>query len=167
MRLEVLHRRYREDHLAWVKHAHPEVRIVGGKDVAFSGKGPPDFVGALMGGRSVCFDAKETRDSTWSFGLLKDHQARDLGAVRRMGGLSFLFIWFRHVNPGVLGCVMWEDLEDRWWRWRESGGRPASIRFDDPAVVVCDGEGDWIRALGVGDDRIEGRPREVGAASAG
>ena len=145
-RIQLHNRELLHQGLGWVVDCHPQAKVVGGK-LQFIGKGPPDFVGLLLGCQPVLFDAKETRKDTWSFGLLKPHQALALDAYRTMGGHSFLIIYYS--NRQEFNLVLWADLADIWWDWYNSprGSRKkASIKHNSKLLHTIE-EGKWSPVL--------------------
>lgn len=132
--LEIWNRQYQRDGLAYVVRCHPEAKVMGGS-LIFSEKGPPDFMGAVQGGKLVCFDAKETSAARLSFVSIKRHQAAALSAVDAAGGVAFIAA--RFLNPAAEGpksravrgekgakvsagsgpisvVFLWRDIEMRW-----------------------------------------------------
>ena len=57
-----------------------------------------DYTGTLKGGKSIAFDAKETRSKT-SFPLanIEDHQLAYLQFQQKLGGIAFFMIHFKVV----------------------------------------------------------------------
>ena len=140
--LNHMHRQYREDRLAVVLQAHPEVRVVNGK--ALRSKGPPDYFAQVGGLGGVLFDAKTHRGPTWGFRGLADHQAKDLDAWRDRGGISGIVLRL----GGAGYWVDWAVLGPIWWDWREKTGDRASL---DREWLLCYAEAmegaDWLGAL--------------------
>lgn len=120
--LDRWHDQYRRDQRAVVTRTHPPIVLLsrigarGQFRACFEGKAPPDYIGRVAG-VAVCFDAKESATSTWSFGLLEDHQARDLEAWSLdPSAVAALAIRF---GSGECWWVDWRELGPRWWAWRE------------------------------------------------
>lgn len=59
-----------------------------------------DYTGTLNGGKSIAFDAKETRSKT-SFPLanIEEHQLAYLSFQQKLGGIAFFMIHFKTVYP--------------------------------------------------------------------
>lgn len=149
LQLELQHRAYRAEGLAWVRKTEPAVKAVGGV-LKYVGKGPPDFIGFIAdGGRGVVFDAKSTRAARWQYKWLKDHQARDLGEALDVGAHAFLVIKY---GGGPLFMLPWSMLREEWWAWRKATGTTVSIADDDHRLVPLDGA-DWLATLEVADVR--------------
>lgn len=144
-RLAVRHRAYQEAGLAWVVAAHPGTKVVRGQ-VLHTSKGPPDFVGCIDGGQTVCFDAKETSQDRWPFDKLKLHQAMHLEAVWARGGLAFLVVcWKKHRRFAV---VPWSLLRGPWFAWssKDAESSAASLHLVDPIIIPID-DADWLGAV--------------------
>lgn len=139
--LELWHRDYRRDQVAFVVKCNPPIRVLPHGKFAWRGKGPPDFFG-VAGGRAVCFDAKDCNTKRWPFkdgrASLKPHQARDLEANQVNGGTSFVALRFNGkpwVLPWILlGPLYWngplKSLNDR-------GVREIGIRMGDDGWIGC------------------------------
>ena len=121
-----------------VMRAHPPIGL--------RQKGPPDFFGVLPGGMGILFDAKSTESRRLSFGAIPEHQARALEAWEAAGGVAGIAAKV----DGSGWWIPWTTLGPQWWRWREEGGRPASVDLDWLGTNAgALGEGaDWLRVVG-------------------
>lgn len=135
VQLDVWHDAYRREQLAWIQHLDAPFKQVGAlrPDNTFlavrSAQGPPDYVGVVHGqphGVPVVFDAKEAKKKRWSFGLLHDHQARDLSA-NDLTGFSFIALML----DGAPWVVPWSALSPMWWAWRRKKLKKASLTMAD------------------------------------
>lgn len=144
LRLKRWHIQYGEQGLAHIVRCHPGATPVGDGRVVFSEEGPPDFQGTLRGGRTVCFDAKETRRNTFAFSSLPGHQAFDLEQTHLMGGLSFLAIR----NSTLAVVVLWERIRNDYLLWargvRLQPPKLPSIRLADHLPMTEDG---WLPVI--------------------
>jgi hypothetical protein len=94
----------------------------------YAAGGPPDYAGIALG-VGFAFDAKQSLTSDrFAFSLLKDHQAGHLDSAVRAGGYSWLLVQLRLRSY----LFWWDRLAPHWWRWKRAGGRPASLKPDDP-----------------------------------
>lgn len=132
--LENWHRAYRADRLAWVVKTNPPVKLLQGGAV-FSAKGPPDYIGTLVGGRCVVFDAKDTASARWNLAEVKEHQAAHLQHASQLG--AFCFIALRQRGAGFV--LPWDAIEPLYRAWfRGDAGR------GDGSLTEAD-----VRRLGV------------------
>jgi hypothetical protein len=94
VQLDHWHAGYRARGLADVQRVHPGVRVLGRPDAkgqfraCWSGVGPVDFMGTLLGGRSVAFDAKSCASASWSRSVIPDHQAAMLDRWTKLGAYT-------------------------------------------------------------------------------
>lgn len=149
------HRRYRRDELAWIIHCHPRVkrikelgkgRFIGAADRA----GPPDFAGAIDGGRSVVFDAKSTTRTRWPLSDLAAHQAKHLEAAHRRGACAFVLL-----RMGATAYLLpWSALGPAYWRWAEGNAKrgEASLTAEDCeqmgiAIDAHPASAGWLEAV--------------------
>jgi len=60
---------------------------------------PTDYIGCILGGRGLAFDAKETTSKT-SFPLanIHDHQINFLSLFEKVGGMGGFLIWFKEID---------------------------------------------------------------------
>lgn len=144
--LERWHDAYRRDRRAVVLRCHPGVKMLAPPDkggvfrAAFSGEGPPDFVG-VVAGRGLVFDAKSTQAAKWPLAKLKDHQARDLSAWVANGGLAGLAVLIREQAV----WFDWAVVGAAWWAWRRGEGGAASWGAEMGKTF---GDGGWIDVVG-------------------
>lgn len=161
--LEAWHDLYARRGTAHVTRTPPSVRPIGAFEggqfrAVYTGKGPPDYMGAVaVPGRlavPVVFDAKEELSGQpkaglkFAFSKIPDHQATDMDRFTAVGALTFVAVnvpWRQYV-------VWWAGLSPYWWRWREEGGRPASL----PLAKLMPTEGNLDRCSMV--DLQEGLP---------
>lgn len=141
--------------LFWLRTG-AEVRQIGDSDEtgAFKAarvkKGPPDFF-VMAAGMAILGDFKETRKATWPFSSLEEHQAKDLDAHQRQGGVSVLLLRFLPAKgrPATF-VVLWRLLGPLWWRWsRGSVARgEGSLSREVAAEVGTAYEGlEWLNSL--------------------
>lgn len=85
----------------------------------FEQKSTVDYIGAVQG-IPVCFDAKECAANTFPLANVHPHQIRFMRDFEKQGGVSFLLIFFNHLDR--LYYLRLEKLLEFWER-REQGGR--------------------------------------------
>lgn len=132
-RLEAWHDDYRRNRLAYVIKCNPPIKLLsspvkGRFRACFVGTGPPDYMG-LADGRPVAFDAKDCTRARWPLADLARHQALDLEAHRKQGGVSAVALRLR----GAGWWLPWEALHPLWWAVRrgEAVRGDASLSVDD------------------------------------
>jgi penicillin-binding protein-related factor A (putative recombinase) len=119
--LEVQHHRYRSDRRALILRAPSDRRKPS----------PPDYFG-VVGGRFVCFEAKDSKRPRFAFDLLIRHQAIDLEATNEHGGCAFVLARL----AGDAYLIPWRDVSDDYF-----GGKIASVA--PLPQWACDGA-DWL-----------------------
>lgn len=92
--------------------------LKGGRIIGCAG--PPDFLGTIQGGRSICFDCKQTSEKySFPVAVVPAHQRRWLVRNGRMGAVAGLLI--EATAEGRLYWMGWKLLEgmgDR-WEWKQ------------------------------------------------
>lgn len=154
--LESEHDRYRRLGLATVWKAEPRRDMRG----RFIGKAPPDYVGVLKGGRAVVFDAKDCEQARWPLANLKRHQAMDLEATWKAGGLAFIALRMRHGERSkwTQWAVPWTRLRIDYQQWASAGATHAAsldVNYLRNWAEAFEG-GDWLRAAQKADEEEEG-----------
>ena len=147
--LDALHNRYRAAGRAWVVKVPAPYRVLGAPkggrfSAAFEGEGPPDYF-AVIRGRAVVFDAKQTAADRWGFSALAEHQAEHFEEVTLQGGYAFVLLWL----GGGVRVVPWSALGPRWWAWCAQTGRAvpgtASLSAADLDGIAHRCQGcDWL-----------------------
>lgn len=143
--LDHLHIRYRAAMRAYVTKTPSPYRVLGvpkgGRfSGVFEGEGPPDYF-AVIGGRAVVFDAKQTAADRWGFSALAQHQAEHFEEVTLQGGYAFALLWL----GGVVRVVPWSALGPRWWSW---WGTTGTARPGTASLSVADLDAIGHRCVG-------------------
>lgn len=108
---------YKKNGIAVINKVPTPVTVLKSGKGFFKGKSTVDYTGTLKGGQFVCFEAKETKQTS-SFPLknIHQHQIEYMRAVECMGGLAFLIV--RFVNFKGQGerffRLNFNDLIERW-----------------------------------------------------
>lgn len=140
--LERWHARYATALRAWVVKTNPEASLIRGR-LVYKAKAPPDFVGQLIGGRAVAFDAKHYDSGhVFPFDALADHQGRDLELCHRLGGVAFVAFRLRDSRY----IVPWSTMREAYWVWRKTPSDKrvqASIPVADMLPMPEDGWLSW------------------------
>ncbi|MCR4642822.1 MAG: Holliday junction resolvase RecU [Lachnospiraceae bacterium] len=99
----------------------------------FEQKSTVDYIGAVQG-VPVCFDAKESADTTFALKNIHPHQFAFMADFEAQEGVSFLLIHFTSID--VLYYLRFRELK-KYWERAEEGGRK-SFRYDelDPEFVI-------------------------------
>lgn len=92
----------------------------------FEQKSTVDYIGAVQG-IPVCFDAKECNTDTFPLHNIHAHQVAFMQAFEKQGGISFLILYFSHLNE--LYYMTFREL-CRFWQRAENGGRK-SVRKEE------------------------------------
>lgn len=92
----------------------------------FEQKSTVDYIGAVQG-IPICFDAKECSKDTFSLANIHEHQVVFMGEYELQGGISFLIIFYSHLNKFYY--MRYEELK-KFWDRKEEGGRK-SFRLDE------------------------------------
>ncbi|MCP4307289.1 MAG: hypothetical protein GY788_20955 [bacterium] len=114
--------RYQAKGDACVWKTHPEAFLRQGR-LAYKAKGPPDYMGALAGGRAVVFEAKRCAAGTkrWPLSKLLEHQAGALDRYAALGAITFVALRWGRVGwllPWAHGPrLLAPDLPELWQRW--------------------------------------------------
>lgn len=123
--------RYRRDHLALVqKIPTPITPINIDKEnhhitlAYFEQKSTVDYIGNVQG-IPVCFDAKECATERFALQNIHEHQMQYMEEFERQQGISFLIIYFKHVD--LYYYVPFRDVK-RFWDRALQGGRKSFQR---------------------------------------
>lgn len=142
--LEAECNRARRDGLGWVTRTHAPVRVLGARVDGFVGAwvgvGGPDFVGVLRGGQALAFDAKHTALARFGFSNIPRHQALDLGAVSRHGGVAGIALKMENGQY----WVPWRTIEDAW-----HACHAGTARRGDSSLTV-----DWLAGNALAFNRL-------------
>ncbi len=94
-------------------------------------KSTVDYVGTLLGGKSVCFDAKETKGKSFPLANVKKHQMEYMGNAVKLGGRAFIIVSFTDINK--IYRLEYERLKDYWDIWQNNKGKRgyASIPLEE------------------------------------
>lgn len=155
--LDGLHKLYGAADRAYVAKVPAPYRVTsspkgGHFHGVFEGEGPPDYF-ALVGGRALVFDAKQTSGDRWRFEALAEHQARHMDAATRHGAFAFVLLWM----GGSVWVVPWGALGPLWWAWARRSERstagtaslsPAQLREMAQPCQGCDWLPVVLRLLG-------------------
>lgn len=116
-------------HVAHVGPPHARVKIAGRIVVVVVGDGPADYQGTLRGGRHIALEAK-SRALRLDRAHIEKHQADDLDAVHRLGGLALLAVELHTSDARTLGrwVVPWGDVP-----WQSPRGGRGSVGPEDLA----------------------------------
>ena len=134
--LEQWHRRYHRDRLACVAKTHPPAKLVRGR-LAYSARGPPDYIGVLQDGTGIAFEAKESGAKRWRLSQIKPHQAQVLEAYQVMGGVSGVALRWH-------GDGWWLDWADLGPVYRQKGIGSLTDRTIEEIGTPIDAAEGWI-----------------------
>ena len=86
---------YKKNGIAVINKVPTPVTVLKSGKGFFKGKSTVDYTGALKGGQFVCFEAKETKQTS-SFPLknIHQHQIEYMRNITECGGLAFLIVRF-------------------------------------------------------------------------
>jgi recombination protein U len=135
--LDGLHAAYNAAGRAWVIKVPAPYRVLGKPTgsrftAAWEGEGPPDYAGAV-GGRPICFDAKQTAGDRWSFDALAPHQAQHFDRAAAQGVACFVLLWL----DGNVWLVPWATLGPRWWAWRERRALREAVPYGSASLSTA------------------------------
>lgn len=125
---------YRNSGLALVQKIPTPITPVqlnghGQISLAFFGeKSTVDYIGAVQG-VPVCFDAKESKTTTFPLANIHQHQVDFMRDFREQGGVAFFLLNFTSEGDDVFYFLSIDEL-DKYWARAEAGGRK-SFRFDE------------------------------------
>lgn len=108
---------YKRAGMAVINKVPTPVTVLKNGKGFFKGKSTVDYTGTLKGGQFVCFEVKETKQTS-SFPLknIHQHQIEYMRDVEYMGGLAFLIV--RFVNFKGQGehffRLGFDELVERW-----------------------------------------------------
>lgn len=141
--IELWNREYRLASQARVVKCHPGAKITE-RGMVYESAGPPDFMGALNGGRLVVFDAKEVQGMRMPLKNLKPHQANDLEDFYRLGAYAFILVQWMHGDKVTSRTLhRWENFGSMYRAWQSGGDGPASLTPFDGELLL---EG-WLPLL--------------------
>lgn len=92
----------------------------------FDKKSTVDYIGVVQG-IPVCFDAKECHSNTFPLQNVHEHQINFMEAFEAQGGISFLLIWFTHLETYY---YLPFSLLQTFWKRAAEGGRK-SFRIEE------------------------------------
>lgn len=99
----------------------------------FEQKSTVDYIGAVQG-VPVCFDAKECAANTFPLANVHPHQIRFMRDFERQGGVSFLLIFFNHLDR--LYYLRLEKLLEFWERMEAGGRKSFTIQELEPEFYL-------------------------------
>jgi recombination protein U len=93
--IETTNRQYNITGKAVIEKMEVGNKFIDGQMI-YSSKGPPDFMGAMTGGRAVVFDAKSTKGKSLPLVNItrRDHQLNFLEKMDALGALAFYLVEF-------------------------------------------------------------------------
>lgn len=77
----------------------------------YAKKGQPDFLGTIVGGKSIIMEAKHTNGTNIRFDRISLHQERELEGTHRLGGIAVVLISFSMKNFYSVPWVNWKDMK--------------------------------------------------------
>lgn len=96
--------KYKEQNLALIQKIPTPIKPIkidkGSRHITlayFEQKSTVDYVGVVQG-VPVCFDAKECATNTFPMLNIHDHQVEFMKKFEEQGGISFLLIYYTHLN---------------------------------------------------------------------
>lgn len=99
------------------------------KTWVFSKKSTVDYVGTLMGGHSIAFEAKQTKLKTrFDFSNIGFHQMEHLKQQTILGGSAFLLIEFTHHNK--IFFVDYRDIAPHFYKAWEDDEAVKSLKYE-------------------------------------
>lgn len=99
----------------------------------FEQKSTVDYIGAVQG-VPVCFDAKECAANTFPLANVHPHQIRFMRDFEQQGGVSFLLIFFNHLDR--LYYLRLEKLLEFWERMEAGGRKSFTIQELEPEFYL-------------------------------
>lgn len=122
--LDITNKQYLNTRKADVKKIPTPVKILNVTGSKVSGtltKGEfTDYIG-ISNGRSIVFDAKETKQSRFPLKNLHDHQYRFLKSWHEQGAAAFLIVSFA-TKQGEIYYLPFESLQ-KFWEAAQKGGQ--------------------------------------------
>jgi recombination protein U len=133
--IEVSNRMYFEKGLAAVSKRPTPVRVVSNKAGRITGffekPSTVDYDGTLPGGRSIVFEAKQSKKPRFDLSNMEQHQVDYLAKCHDLGAISFVLIELLTIRTVYL--MPYQSFR-YFWDKRKSGRGSASISLDDFAV---------------------------------
>ena len=100
--IEASCRQYEQRNLAVIRKIPTPVKVLSNKGGRVSGfyekKSTVDFEGTLRSGRSIAFDAKETKGKSLSFNNIQQHQLDYMESISKMNGTAFIITYFSELD---------------------------------------------------------------------
>lgn len=79
-----------------------------------------DYIGGVIQGVPICFDAKETASSNFPLKNIHEHQIEYMEAFEAQKGVAFVLVWFSQMDEFYylpFGTIL------EYWNKARSGGR--------------------------------------------
>ncbi len=92
----------------------------------FNEKSTVDYIGVVQG-IPICFDAKETKEDTFSLRNVHEHQVKFMEEFELQGGIAFFLIFYTHLD--IFYYLPFRKFMTFWRRYEEGGRR--SFRFEE------------------------------------
>lgn len=124
--VEISCNQYQDRNLAVIRKVPTPVKVLSNKGGRVTGfyekKSTVDFEGTLKGGRSVAFEAKQTKGISLSLNNISKHQIDYMKDVVKMDGIAFVLICFSELDKYYRLEVkdLTEYIKDPWKSNRKS-----------------------------------------------
>ncbi len=120
--LEVSNKQYRHRRLAYVNKMPTPTKVLSNGKGFYSQKSTVDFVGTVLEGKFICFDAKQTNEiNKFPLTNIHSHQVEYMQEVTWLGGIAFIIVYFAKLDEFYR--LDFQYLKDYWNEYQLHKGK--------------------------------------------
>ena len=117
-----------------------------GKVIGFKKKGElVDYVGTLLGGHAIAFDAKQTKGKSLPLSNLHDHQYEFLKTWYNLGATTFLIVYFSEEDKYYR--LPFKDLRNAWEGAQNGGRKSIPLKDFEIELIYYNGILNYLEGL--------------------
>ncbi len=111
--LEVSNKQYRHRKLSYINKVPTPTKVLSNGKGFYSQKSTVNFVGTILGGKFICFDAKQTNEiNKFPLSNIHKHQIEYMQEITWLGGIAFIIVYFAKLDEFYR--LDFQYLKDYW-----------------------------------------------------
>lgn len=141
--IEIANSQYRNKQIACINKVPTPTKILSNGKGFYSQKSTVDFAGTVIGGKFVCFDAKQTNQlNRFPLENIHDHQMEYMQEITWLGGIAFIIIYFKKLDEFYR--LDFQYLKDYWNEYQLNKGKKGY-----GSIPKCDFKTQVIKESGI------------------